>query len=585
MVFGVVPSLSSFILFGGVEIAEKLQEDKTFVKELVKNLTADATKSATGQADASAQEGYLDHVGLLKEYCNLGKTLLMEPKNMLFKTLVSLGLFEILGAWLRGSQIALIEDAVELLLHYLASHTDTVRQAILDKYKANQALLKSKPPKPTTPTLLQDLVHCFNTVQSKGLLMQIFGMIRRLLNSEDMDVTKQVDKSKLLTIFYDDCMDGITAALDADPVPPLAKNCVQHERLVHVLELLTFAVPLHTYHIKNYLMSPRRMLVAKVNKVIASPHMVLKLAALRLLRCIVGLKNEFYNRHLIKVGIFQPAVEGLVKNGPRNNLLFSCTLEILEYIRKENISSLVAHVAETQEEALKSYTFAKTPQDLLARYLQNKEATEARSAEAAADASNKAGSADKSNRFRRDTTMDQEEESYWDDNDDDEGSHDVPLPATMATEPANAATGPEKTAPGPGNAALGGSTATSGGSADSDSSRSTTPIAASADATVTTAATTTTTAAVTAKRPPKRLVDYDDDEDGVFPQLGALAKRAKKFPMSLAKGQKNTSFKFSFGAASTDATAAHKDDAPEKKAPATYASVAAMQTKPADNKA
>ena len=513
--------LSSYVLFNGCEIAEKLQEDPAFAKQLVANLKVHA--GCAPEAVQPAQD-YKDHVGLLKEYCNLGKTLHHEPKTVLFKTLVNLGIFEVLGAWLRGTDVALMRAAVEILLHYLQHHTDSVRQAIIDKHKANK--VSGGPAASHRSTVLQDIVHCFTTVQSKGLLMQTINMIRKLLNSDDMDVTKAVDKSRLLTIFYDECMDTVMAPLDVETVPPLAENLAPHERLVHVLELLSFTVPMHTYHIKNYVM--RQGVIAKVNRVIASPHMVLKLAALRLLRTIIGLKNEFYNRHLIKIGIFGPVVAGLVQNGPKNNLVFSCTLEILEFIRKENIQSLVAHVAEAHEPALTGYTFASTPRELVSRHAMNKEAAEDRGVqdEAAGAEAVLGAKAGLASRFRRDTSMDEEEENYFDDDEDEEDKASATSPAGPASASAAEAAGTAATRVGGAGAAAEPAPAGSG--------------------------TAKPKAAPAPQRPTfKRLVDYDDDEDGSgnpFPDqlTGGLAKRAK-FPGSLSKNNSKNLISFKIG--------------------------------------
>ena len=64
-----------------------------------------------------------------------------------------------------------------------------------------------------------------------------------------------------------------------------------------VLELLSFCVEHHTYHIKNCIIN--KDLLRKVLVLMNSVHTFLVLGALRFLRKIVSLKDEFYNRRVV----------------------------------------------------------------------------------------------------------------------------------------------------------------------------------------------------------------------------------------------------------------------------------------------
>lgn len=62
--------------------------------------------------------------------------------------------------------------------------------------------------------------------------------------------------------------------------------------------------------------------------------MILRLGALRCCRRIVGLKDEFYNRYIIKGKLFDAIVESFSMNENRYNLLNSATVELFEFIRQ-----------------------------------------------------------------------------------------------------------------------------------------------------------------------------------------------------------------------------------------------------------
>ena len=56
-------------------------------------------------------------------------------------------------------------------------------------------------------------------------------------------------------------------------------------------------------------------------------------AALRLVRRVIGLKDEFYNRYLVKGDLFAPVVAAFKVNGDKYNLLNSAMIEMFDFIR------------------------------------------------------------------------------------------------------------------------------------------------------------------------------------------------------------------------------------------------------------
>ena len=61
--------------------------------------------------------------------------------------------------------------------------------------------------------------------------------------------------------------------------------------------------------------------------------MCVRAAALRLLRKCVGLKDEFYNRHITRFDLFRPVVDIFVANRHKYNLLNSALIELFDFIR------------------------------------------------------------------------------------------------------------------------------------------------------------------------------------------------------------------------------------------------------------
>lgn len=55
--------------------------------------------------------------------------------------------------------------------------------------------------------------------------------------------------------------------------------------------------------------------------------------ALRFLRRIIQLKDEFFNRYIVRQKLFGPVVDCFFANGHKYNLLNSALLELFEFIR------------------------------------------------------------------------------------------------------------------------------------------------------------------------------------------------------------------------------------------------------------
>lgn len=51
------------------------------------------------------------------------------------------------------------------------------------------------------------------------------------------------------------------------------------------------------------------------------------------MRRIIGLKEDFYNRYIIRGDLFQPIFDAFKQNGKRYNLLNSAILEMFEFIK------------------------------------------------------------------------------------------------------------------------------------------------------------------------------------------------------------------------------------------------------------
>lgn len=114
--------------------------------------------------------------------------------------------------------------------------------------------------------------------------------------------------------------------------------------------------------------------------------------ALRFMRKIVALKDEFYNRYIVKGNLFAPVVDAFLRNNSRYNLLDSAVLELFEFIKlvsapipwlltgvcmvecmQEDIKSLWLHVVEQFGKVLDEVDYVQTFKALRVRYEQHQD--------------------------------------------------------------------------------------------------------------------------------------------------------------------------------------------------------------------
>ncbi|NXH03353.1 P4R3B phosphatase, partial [Loxia leucoptera] len=298
-----------------------------------------------------------------------------------------------------------------------------------------------------------------------GGAVQLMGLLRTLIDPENMLATaNKTEKSEFLNFFYNHCMHVLTAPLLANTsedkcekgteyfhflfLPfrpgfcgqqfsalPCSSGCCYAvvgstksnticpdnyqtaQLLALILELLTFCVEHHTYHIKNYIMN--KDLLRRVLVLMNSKHTFLALCALRFMRRIIGLKDEFYNRYITKGNLFEPVINALLDNGTRYNLLNSAVIELFEFIRVEDIKSLIAHIVENFYNALESIEYVQTFKGLKTKYEQEKDRQSQKL--------NSVPSILRSNRFRRDArALEEDEEMWFNEDEEEEGEAVVP---------------------------------------------------------------------------------------------------------------------------------------------------------------
>ncbi|XP_024390933.1 uncharacterized protein [Physcomitrium patens] len=357
-------TINSIVLFNNVSVVTALQNDSAFLSELFSRLRSSETPDRT----------WRDLVFFVQEFCNLSKHLQAEVGSQLYSALVKEGLFDIVEDILKDADEVIRLSGCDILIVVL-NH--------------NPALLRTFLVHQPDHTLFSVLVDGMLTPSKGGLQAKLLEVMRMLLDTETMETASSkhlppADKSLFLEVFYERYMDQMVQLL-VDGCPPEAgsiestnessidvgkgtRRTITPEILGNVCELMCFCVQHHQFRIKYYVM--RNHVVEKVLRLTRRKEKYLVVAAVRFLRTCVALKDEFYYRYIVKHNLFEIIIGVFMANGNRYNLLNSAVLELIDFIRKEGIKTLVVHLIEKFSSKLESIDYVDTFRALKLKYEQ-----------------------------------------------------------------------------------------------------------------------------------------------------------------------------------------------------------------------
>ncbi|XP_046771204.1 serine/threonine-protein phosphatase 4 regulatory subunit 3B isoform X8 [Gallus gallus] len=495
-------TLTSFIFFNKVEIVSMLQEDEKFLSEVFAQLTDEATDD----------DKRCELVNFFKEFCAFSQTLQPQNRDAFFKTLAKLGILPALEIVMGMDDLQVRSAATDIFSYLVEFSPSMVREFVMQEaQQSDDDILLIN-------VVIEQMI-C-DTDPELGGAVQLMGLLRTLIDPENMLATaNKTEKSEFLNFFYNHCMHVLTAPLlantsedkcEKDAVVGSTKsnticpdNYQTAQLLALILELLTFCVEHHTYHIKNYIMN--KDLLRRVLVLMNSKHTFLALCALRFMRRIIGLKDEFYNRYITKGNLFEPVINALLDNGTRYNLLNSAVIELFEFIRVEDIKSLIAHIVENFYNALESIEYVQTFKGLKTKYEQEKDRQNQKL---------------NSNRFRRDARALEEDEEMWFNEDEEEEGEAVVPPVEKSKPEDDFPDSYEKFMETKKASAANGANGANSKSVAAQTSPASSNGSSSKNATLTTAVTATKGSLV-------GLVDYPDDEDDDEEEETSPRKRSR----------------------------------------------------------
>ncbi|RIB17482.1 component of IIS longevity pathway SMK-1-domain-containing protein [Gigaspora rosea] len=358
--------LSSLIFFNHVDICKHFSQDDEFLEELF-NILNEENGSPKRKRDV---------IMFVQQLCFIAKSIHVPHKKELYRSLARHGLFKVFDHSLVDNDPTVKTAGGEILASLLDTDASIIRS-----YIVKQAEEKKK-------TLAETIIERFIQDSDLGVKAQYAEALRLLLDMnaglsemgfivpESLSLLQPKhddDIDNFLNLFYEELISKMVKPVSdlekEDEVlslsPDIAALCF------HICELLSFVIRQHTFRSKYFVLSTD--ISSKICMLFRSTEKYVKLAALRYFRACIGMKEDFYNRYLVRNNLFDPIIRVFMETKGRDNLLNSAFLELFDFIRKDNIKYLITHIMERHGEQLLKIDYVDTFQLLQLRYEQNKE--------------------------------------------------------------------------------------------------------------------------------------------------------------------------------------------------------------------
>ncbi|PIA61129.1 hypothetical protein AQUCO_00300565v1 [Aquilegia coerulea] len=360
-----ISSLNSIVHANNAIVVSSLKDDNTFIQELFARM-----RSSTISAESKK-----NLVLFLHEFCNLSKSLQLAQQMRLFRDLVSEGIFDILTEVFRSQDKRLILTGTDILILFLNQDPNLLRMYVT-RQEGN--------------ALLGLLVKGMITDFGENMHCQFLEILRSLLDSYTLSGSQ---RDTIIEIFYEKHLNQLIEVIVLS-CPPKGvdhkvaqslcfgekdknQGVIKPEILSNILELLCFCVHHHPYRIKcNFLFNN---VIEKVLFLTRRREKYLVVAAIRFVRTIISRHDEQLLLHIVKSNLLKPIVDAFVANGNRYNLLNSAVLELFEYIRKENLKTLIRYLVDTFWSQLVEFNNLPSLLALKVKYDQFRENGETRS--------------------------------------------------------------------------------------------------------------------------------------------------------------------------------------------------------------
>ncbi len=362
--------LNSLIFFNQVDIVQHLQNNTQFLKELFSIFDSKLP-------DTRRKE---DAVHFVHQTAAIAKNLQAPARASLFSNFIAHGLFSVITFAVKHPNPSMRTTGIDILVALLDHDPTMMRGYML------QAVHEKKIP------LTDTLIELLHNETDLGVKNQLADAIKVLLDpqaplqdsmggrpggefmsklSRPPQITPtQAAKEQFAQDHFDrSCKKLFVPLKELESRASLQDFTFQDVSLhSHLVEILTFFVRQHSLRSRHFVLSEN--LSARVAQLLTVPQKPLKLTALKFFRNCISLQDQFYAGQVTSYNTFDLILDIVIETMPRDNLLNSACLELFEFIKRENIKTIIEYVVKEHREKLEGITYVDTFQNLILRFEQ-----------------------------------------------------------------------------------------------------------------------------------------------------------------------------------------------------------------------
>ncbi|KAI0482719.1 DUF625-domain-containing protein [Xylariaceae sp. FL0804] len=334
--------LNSLIFFNQVDIVQHLQLNSAFLGELFGIFKSDQ------QEPKRKKEAVL----FIQQCCAIAKNLQPPARETLYNNFIAHGLLEVINFGLKHRDVAVRVGATDVLVSMIDHDPQMIRQTIYRQISEKRL--------PLTDTLIDLLL----VETDLGVKSQISDALKVLLDQVPPAQTEVFAKAngelaaraasrpppdpqqdQFLTIFYESSAGKLFQPLIAlQDRKGMEFSVHEASTFTYLVEILCFFIRQHQHRSKFFIMNNN--VVPRIAQLLQCREKFLKLVAIRFLRQLVGLQDEFYVKQLTSQNVIEPILDVLIQTTSRDNLLGSACLEFFEFIKRETIKDLMRHIVQ-----------------------------------------------------------------------------------------------------------------------------------------------------------------------------------------------------------------------------------------------
>ncbi|KAF4126560.1 protein phosphatase 4 regulatory subunit 3 [Geosmithia morbida] len=371
--------LNSLIFFNQVDIVQHLQGNASFLAELFGIFNSTSDPATTPPSDKKKTEAVL----FIQQCCSIAKNIQPPARQSLYNNFLVHGLLLVINFGLKSGDVRARVGATDILISVIDHDPQMIRHTIYRQMNEDQ------------PPLTDSLIDLLLAEVDLGVKAQISEAIKVLLD-HGIPLHQQQQMAEkfaaqgggpngaaefarqraqatdpqhelFLTRFYESsALRLFKPLIDLEKRTDLTFPAQQASMFSHLIEILCFFIRQHHQYSRFFVLNNN--IVPRVCQLLGSPDKFLQLVAIRFVRTLISMQEEFFIRHLAEKRVLGPILEVLSRSISRDNLLSSASLELFEYIKKENIKDLIKYLVENHREQMIQVSYMSTFCDMVTRY-------------------------------------------------------------------------------------------------------------------------------------------------------------------------------------------------------------------------